>query len=114
MPGRYQFRAELPGSGKAIVDPEELRLFARDLKRFNNELKNQLSVLNGRYIALGQPKQVEPIAIDLERPIVNATVPVKWLPGGGALRVEIMEVEGRKGHALEPSEPAEEPIYISS
>ncbi len=39
---------------KAIVDPEELRLFARDLKRFNNELKNQLTVLNGRYIALGQ------------------------------------------------------------
>lgn len=40
--------------GKAIVDPEELRLFARDLKRFNNELKNQLTVLNGRYISLGQ------------------------------------------------------------
>jgi uncharacterized protein YukE len=39
---------------KAVVDPEELRLFARDLKRFNNELKNQLTVLNGRYIALGQ------------------------------------------------------------
>ena len=37
--------------GKAIVDPEELRLFARDLKRFNNELKNQLTVLNGMLCA---------------------------------------------------------------
>jgi len=60
-----------------------------------------------KYVALTQPKQVEPIAIDLERPLVNAIVPVKWLPGGGGLRVEITEVEGRKGHALEPAEPAE-------
>ena len=40
--------------GKAIVDPEELRRFAQDLKRFNNELKNQMQILNGRFIALGQ------------------------------------------------------------
>jgi uncharacterized protein YukE len=40
--------------GKAIVDPEELRRFAQDLKRFNNELKNQMQILNGRFISLGQ------------------------------------------------------------
>ena len=33
---------------KAIVDPEELRRFAHDLKRFNNELHAQLSALHGR------------------------------------------------------------------
>lgn len=39
---------------KAVVDPEELRRFASDLKRFNNELQNQMSVLQGRLLALGQ------------------------------------------------------------
>ncbi|MCZ6837448.1 MAG: WXG100 family type VII secretion target [Planctomycetota bacterium] len=40
--------------GKAIVEPEELRRFAQDLKRFNNEMKNQMQILNGRFISLGQ------------------------------------------------------------
>lgn len=39
---------------KAVVDPAELRRFAQDLKRFNNELHNQLSVLHGRLMGLGQ------------------------------------------------------------
>ncbi len=39
---------------KAIVDPEELRRFAYDLKRFNGELHNQLSSLHGRLLELGQ------------------------------------------------------------
>lgn len=39
---------------KAVVDPEELRRFAQDLKRFNTELKNQMTMLNGRFIGLGQ------------------------------------------------------------
>ena len=60
-----------------------------------------------KYVTLTKPKQVEPVPIDLERGTVNATVPVKWLPGGGSLRVEITKVEGREGHAVEPSEPAE-------
>ena len=33
---------------KAIVDPEDLRRFAHDLKRFNNELQAQLTALHGR------------------------------------------------------------------
>ena len=39
---------------KAVVDPEELRRFASDLKRFNGERQCQLAVLQGRLIALGQ------------------------------------------------------------
>ena len=39
---------------KAIVDPEELRRFAHDLKRFNDELHNNLTLLHGRLEALGE------------------------------------------------------------
>ena len=39
---------------KAIVDPEELRRFAQDLKRFSTEMKNQMTVLNSRFVNLGQ------------------------------------------------------------
>ncbi len=39
---------------RAIVDPEELRRFAHDLKRFNAELHGQLSALHGRLLELGQ------------------------------------------------------------
>jgi len=33
---------------KAIVDPEELRRFAHNLKQFNNELQTQIQVLSGQ------------------------------------------------------------------
>lgn len=39
---------------KAVVDPEELRRFAMDLKRFNNELQAQLSSIHARFLGLGQ------------------------------------------------------------
>ena len=39
---------------KAIVDPEELRRFAQDLKRFNTELSSQMTALHGRIQELGQ------------------------------------------------------------
>lgn len=39
---------------KAIVDPNELRRFATDLKRFNGNLLNQLTVLQNRLNELGQ------------------------------------------------------------
>lgn len=39
---------------KAVVDPAELRRFAQDLKRFNNELQRQMAVMQGRLVALGQ------------------------------------------------------------
>ncbi len=39
---------------KAIVDPAELRKFAQDLKRFNNDLQHQLAMLHSRLNNLGQ------------------------------------------------------------
>jgi uncharacterized protein YukE len=39
---------------KAVVDPNELRRFANDLKRFNEQLGNQMAVLHGRLVGLGQ------------------------------------------------------------
>lgn len=39
---------------KAIADPEELRRFAADLKRFNDELRDRMTGLGGRLSALGQ------------------------------------------------------------
>lgn len=39
---------------KAIVDPEELRRFAHDLKRFNGQLQENMTALHGRLLELGQ------------------------------------------------------------
>lgn len=39
---------------KAIVDPGELRRFAQMLKRFNNDLQNQMGALHGQLAGLGQ------------------------------------------------------------
>lgn len=39
---------------KAVVDPGELRRFAHDLKRFNDELQAQMAVMQGRLTTLGQ------------------------------------------------------------
>ena len=38
---------------QAIVDPGELRRFAHNLKRFNGELQNNLAVLHGQLVGLG-------------------------------------------------------------
>ncbi|MCG3209810.1 MAG: hypothetical protein FOGNACKC_03437 [Anaerolineae bacterium] len=37
----------------ALVDPEELEKFAQDLKRFNEQLRDSMSNLNGRFGRLG-------------------------------------------------------------
>ena len=39
---------------QAIVDPEELRRFAHNLKRFNAELQHQMLALGGQLKSLGQ------------------------------------------------------------
>jgi uncharacterized protein YukE len=39
---------------KAIVDPDELRRFAQDLKRFNDQLTGSISTLQGRLHVLAQ------------------------------------------------------------
>jgi uncharacterized protein YukE len=38
---------------QAIVDPGELRRFAHNLKQFTNELHNQILVLHGQLVGLG-------------------------------------------------------------
>ena len=39
---------------KAMVDPAELRRFARDLKRFDDDLQRQVAVLQSRLRSLGE------------------------------------------------------------
>ena len=39
---------------KAVVDPEELRHFAQDLKRFNGELTRSAGAINARFNSLSQ------------------------------------------------------------
>lgn len=39
---------------QAIVDPEELRRFANNLKRFNSELQAQMQMLHGQFQSLGE------------------------------------------------------------
>ena len=42
---------------QAIMDPEEVRRFATELKRFNEDLQNRSSSLMGRFTALGSTWQ---------------------------------------------------------
>jgi len=42
---------------KAIVDPNELRRFAEELKRFNGDLQNSMSSLQARFAALSETWQ---------------------------------------------------------
>ena len=39
---------------KAIADPEEIRRFAHDLKRFNDDLTHQLQLMRSRMATLSQ------------------------------------------------------------
>jgi uncharacterized protein YukE len=38
---------------QAIMDPGEVRRFAEELKRFNTDLQNRMSLLQARFAALG-------------------------------------------------------------
>ena len=42
---------------QAIADPDELRRFAEELKRFNNDLQNSMASLNARFSALSDTWQ---------------------------------------------------------
>ena len=39
---------------QAIVDPDELRRFAAGLRKFNTDVRDRMSALNGQLIALGK------------------------------------------------------------
>ena len=42
---------------KAYVNPEDLRRFAMDLKRFNDDLKGEISGIHHRFTKLGESWQ---------------------------------------------------------
>jgi uncharacterized protein YukE len=42
---------------KAVVDPEELRRFASDLKRFNADMQAQITSIQRRFTKLGETWQ---------------------------------------------------------
>ncbi|PYK98681.1 MAG: hypothetical protein DME18_08105 [Verrucomicrobia bacterium] len=42
---------------KAIMDPAEVRRFAEELKRFNQDLQNRITLLQARFSALGDTWQ---------------------------------------------------------
>ncbi len=42
---------------QAIMDPEQVRRFADELKRFNTDLQDRLSALQSRFAALGDTWQ---------------------------------------------------------
>jgi uncharacterized protein YukE len=42
---------------QAIIDPEEVRRFAEELKRFNADLQTKISLLQARFAALGDTWQ---------------------------------------------------------
>ena len=39
---------------QAIVDPDELRRFARNLQKFNTDIQDRLTTLRGQLVALGK------------------------------------------------------------
>ena len=42
---------------QAIIDPEDVRRFAEELKRFNGDLQNNLGALQARFASLGETWQ---------------------------------------------------------
>ena len=42
---------------QAVMDPEQVRRFAEELKRFNNDLKDKVVSLQARFAALGDTWQ---------------------------------------------------------
>lgn len=59
---------------KAIVDPEELRRFAVDLKNFNTAVQEQIGIVQRRFNKLGETwrdQEHEKFAENFERMIVT-------------------------------------------
>ena len=42
---------------QAIMEPEEVRRFAKELKRFNDDIQNRAAALQARFAALGSTWQ---------------------------------------------------------
>ena len=48
---------ERSNMAQAIMDPEQVRRFAEELKRFNLDLQNRMTLLQARFAALGETWQ---------------------------------------------------------
>jgi uncharacterized protein YukE len=59
--GRWRMaeRKESKVMAQAIMDPEQVRRFAEELKRFNSDLKDKVASLQARFAALGDTWQDE-------------------------------------------------------
>ena len=44
---------------QAMMDPAEVRQFASELKRFNEDIQNRMAALHARFVALGETWQDE-------------------------------------------------------
>ncbi len=42
---------------QAMMDPEEVRRFAKEMKRFNDDVQSRAAALNARFVALGSTWQ---------------------------------------------------------
>jgi uncharacterized protein YukE len=56
-PGEPQTQTERNTMAQAIMDPEQVRRFAEELKRFNTDLKDKIVSLQARFAALGDTWQ---------------------------------------------------------
>ena len=52
-------KTERPYMAQAIMDPEQVRRFAEELKRFNTDLQDKVASLQARFAALGDTWQDE-------------------------------------------------------
>ena len=57
VPASEQSETRGTNMPQAIMDPGEVRRFAEELKRFNVELQNRMSLLQARFAALGDTWQ---------------------------------------------------------
>ncbi len=116
----WRVSLEVAVSGKEPISEPTARIWregnelkfqwADDAETSANYLRNCILQVRAsgksKHITLTRPRTLEPIGVDLERGVVTASAPVKWLPDAGNLRVEITKVEGREGHSVEPAQPA--------
>jgi uncharacterized protein YukE len=64
---------------QAIMDPEEVRRFASELKRFNEDIQNRASSLQARFAALGATWQDQDHEKFAEEFITTMKVLIKFM-----------------------------------
>ena len=79
---------------KAIVDPEELRRFAHDLKRFNIEMQSQLSSIQRRFAKLGETWCFGLNALSFLAPVITLLmISPRFVPPVTTDQVELLKTD---------------------